>query len=231
MAISVSFLPTVHAADSFALKQLVKLEEKVPSIKTQPNEVLEMIHSGKDAIYTRLSDGKQAVYDRISDGKGAISSRVTSGKDAISGGLTSGKNAICTRLEAGAEVLANTRAGTLVGSGVDRTLAATENLVDYLLPPEENEKGLLSETEPPAKDDDKSGDEEEEEEEEEGEKGEGSTDVVPPTRFTRVKTLPKKVRLRMYYRSLRKLHTVQQQCKTTLDHLKLSIDAVSCDLT
>lgn len=222
----------MRAVDSIAVSQLVKLEEKVPAIKKEPNEVLEMLTDGKAAIYGRLNDGKQAVYDRISNGREAISSRIAGGKDAIATTLVNGKDAVYTRIQTGSEVLANTRAGVWVGQGVDRTLNATESLVDYFLPPEENEKELLSESLKTEKSESaiplKGKEEQASEEEGEGEE-EGKTVAVsvPPTCVTRVKTLSRKVQLRVYYRTLRRLHSVQQQCKGTLDQLKLSIDLVS----
>lgn len=209
--------------DTFAVQQLVKLEQKVPSIKKQPSEVVEMLQDGRNAVYTHLSEGKQAVYTRISDGKQAISTRLNIGKEAISSTITSGKDALYTHLQSGSEALANTRAGALVGCGVDHTLSATENVVEYLLPPEENEEELLEpeKTEKelmyyiPRTRQSKG----EADEEKEGE-------VENPGRFTRAKTISRKVKVRVYYRSLRKLHTVQQQCKCALEQLKVHIDLV-----
>lgn len=214
----------VHAVDTFAVQQLVKLEQKVPSIKKQPSEVMEMLQDGRNAVYTHLSEGKQAVYTRISDGKQAISTRLNNGKEAISSTITSGKDALYTHLQSGSEALANTRAGALVGCGVDHTLSATENVVEYLLPPEENEEELLEpeKTEkelmyyiPRTRQSKGEADEEKE--------GEAEN----PGRFTRAKTISRKVKVRVYYRSLRKLHTVQQQCKCALEQLKVHIDLVS----
>ena len=210
--------------DTFAVQQLVKLEQKVPSIKKQPSEVVEMLQDGRNAVYTHLSEGKQAVYTRISDGKQAISTRLNNGKEAISSTIASGKDALYTHLQSGSEALANTRAGALVGCGVDHTLSATENVVEYLLPPEESEEEVLepekSEKEPmyyiPRTRQSKG----EAEEEKEGE-------AENPDRFTRVKTISRKVKVRVYYRSLRKLQTVQQQCKCALEQLKVHIDLVS----
>lgn len=54
--------------------------------------------------------------------------------------------------------------------------------------------------------------------------------MATPSRYTRIKALSRKVKLRMYYRTLRTLQTIQQQCKTTLDQLKLSVDVVRLDL-
>ena len=230
------FLPIVQAVDSFTANQLVKLEEKVPVITKQPNEVFEMLNDGKKAIHDRISSGKQAIATRLTEGKEAISTRITNGKDAITSTIASGKEAVYTRVQAGSDAIASTRAGTLVGKGVDRSLTAAESLADYLLPPEENEKELLSESmktekheaEPvPQTAEETSGATSEEEGEEEKKEEEESTDPKCPSRFGRVKTLSRKVKLRLYYRSLKKLHSLQQQCKSTLDQLKISIDVVS----
>ena len=224
------FSSAVQAVDAFTVHQLLKLEEKVPAIKKQPSEVMEMLQEGRDAVYTRLSNGKQTVYTQISDGKQAISTRLNSGKEAVASTIASGKDALYTRLQSGSEALASTRAGAMVGYGVDRTLSATENVVDYLLPSEENEDELLSESEKTEKTEEPTlyvprtrqtkGEAEDEEKDEEEE-------VENPSRFSRVKTISRKVKLRVYYRSLRRLHTVQQQCKSALEQLKLHIDLVS----
>ena len=172
-----------------------------------------------DAFTVRRSsadiDVKQAVCDRIIDGKQALTSRLSDGKDAV-----------VTQFQAGSEALANTRPGILVGQGVDRTLSATESLVDYLLPPEENEKEIISESEktekeqevlePPAEGED------EEEEEEEGE--------APAGRITRIKKLSRKVKVRVYYRSLRRLYSTQQRVKSTLEELRITVAMVSVPL-
>ena len=224
------FSSAVQAVDAFTVHQLLKLEEKVPAIKKQPSEVMEILQDGRDAVYTRLNNGKQTVCTQISDGKQAISTRLNNGKEAVSSTIASGKDALYTHLQSGSEALANTRAGAMVGYGVDRTLSATENVVDYLLPSEENENELLSESEKPEKTEEPTlyvprtrqikGEAEEEEKEEEEE-------VESPSRFSRVKTISRKVKLRVYYRSLRRLHTVQQQCRSALEQLKLHIDLVS----
>ena len=208
------------------MKQLVKLEEKVPSIKTETEDVFEALGEQKDAVYTRISSGKDAITGRLAGGKDAITSRLASGKDAISTSLQSGKEAVYSRIQAGSEAIANTRAGCLVGSGVDRTLQATENIVDYLLPEDEQKKeesgspevkeGKVDASSQEAKDDSSSSEESEGEEEEEG-----------ASRVGRVKNLSRKVKLRIYYRTLHRLDTVQQQCKSALEQLKLNIDLVS----
>ena len=210
----------------------MKLEEKVPSIKTETEEVFEALGERKDAVYTTLTAGKEA-----------ITSRLANGKEAISTTLQNGKEAVYNRIQSGSEVLANTRAGCLVGQGVDKTLQLTENAVDYLLPKVEDDKeggprereatemksmdrvnGEESESESSEEEEmveEAEGEKEEEEEEEEGEKGEGAS------RTARVKNLSRKVKLRVYYRTLRQLDSVQQQCKSALEQLKMHIDLVS----
>lgn len=221
-------LHLVTAVDSFAVKQLVKLEEKVPSIKTETGDVLEALSERKHAVCSRISNGKEAVATRLANGKEAISTTIHSGKDAL-----------CSRIQAGSEVIANSRPGCFVGSSIDCTLQATENIVDYLLPPEEEGKESASfdaekeEVKVEAKvsseehkDDSSNEDSEGEEDtknEEDAKEGE--------SRVTRVKNLSRKVKRRVYYRTLRRLDTVQQQCKSALEQLKTSVDLVSwCSL-
>lgn len=219
LQLTVSFLSPcllVTAVDTFAVKQLVKLEEKVPAIKTETGEVLEALGERKDAVYSCVSSGKQAVTARLANGKEAISTSIQSGKDAL-----------YTRIQAGSEAIANTRAGCLVGSGVNCTLQATEKIVDYLLPEEEGKVSVSFDAEKEeakveqkcseAKDD-SSGEESEGEEEEK----------TSESRVARVKNLSRKVKRRIYYRTLRRLDSVQVQCKAALEQLKMHIDLVSC---
>ena len=256
-------MAAVQVVDSFALNQLVKLEEKVPAIKSQPDEVYSYLSESKDAltnriteqgdaIRNRLNKSKEAIGDCLSssrdvvysklqsggemvansragvlvgEGKQALSIRITQGKDYFSSTLASGRDAVYTKTQSGAEALANTRAGAMVGSGVDTTLSATEGWVDYLLPPEKNELELL--------DEDETGTELKEkmnatvEGEEEASKDKQVEVAAPPSRVQRVKVISRKVKVRMYYRSLRKLGNIQQQCKSTLEQLRATVDLVS----
>ena len=217
------FFPgAVAAVDSFAVKQLVKLEEKVPSIKTETEEVLEALDEQKKAVCTRLNDGKEAITGRLVDGKDAVTTRLTTGKDAL-----------VSALHAGTEAVANSGPGALVGSGVGRTLRATESVVDYLLPEKPEDAGASGAGE---KDDEVettgNGGEESSDNEEEGEGGEGEGEGEgeggkEETNVERVKNISRKVKVRVYYRTLRRLDGIQEQCKTTLEHLKTNIDLVS----
>ena len=226
------FFPgAVAAVDSFAVKQLVKLEDKVPSIKTETEEVLEALDEQKKAVCTRLNDGKEAITGRLVDGKDAVTTRLTTGKDAL-----------VSALHAGTEAVANSGPGALVGSGVGRTLRATESVVDYLLPEKPEDAGASGAGE---KDDEvettgdggeeSSDNEEGEGGEGEGEGGEGEGEGgegegeggKEETNVERVKNISRKVKVRVYYRTLRRLDGIQEQCKTTLEHLKTNIDLVS----
>lgn len=236
---------TVHAVDSFAAKQLTKLEEKVPVIKTEPAEVMTYLTESRDAITSKVTASKDAVVSKIqagtqslsqsrvvtlaSEGKDVIANKLSQGKQAVTTRLAQGKDALYSSVQSGASAVANTRAGILVGSGVDCTLTATESLVDYLLPAEENEKELLSES---MKDKEsiemttiKSTDESTVSEE--TEEDTYSENVAETGRIDRIKNLSRKVKLRIYYRSMRRLQSVQQQSKTALEQLKTTIDLVS----
>ena len=190
------------------MKQLVKLEEKVPAIKTETEDVLEALDEQKKAVYTRIS----------------------SGKDAITTRLATGKDALVDRLHAGTEAVTKSGPAHLVSSGVNRTLKATENIVDYLLPekPEDASSSKEKETELKVSGEAEDSSDEEEEEGEEGEKGEEGKDE---TSAERVKNISRKVKVRVYYRTLHRLDTVQEQCMTTLEHLKTNIDLVSHKLS
>ena len=181
-----------------------------------------------------------------SQGKDAIVSKVSEGKEAVTTRITAGKDALYSSVQSGASAVANTRAGILVGSGLDRTLTATENIVDYFIPAEENEKELLSESvkikesvEMTTIKSTEEGTVTEEVEEDvvvvedcqNCQKCENCLGQVEKSgRIERIKTLSRKVKLRIYYRSMRRLQSVQQQSKSSLEQLKAAVDLVSWPL-
>ena len=249
--------------DSYAACKLVSLGEKVPSLKSEPEDVARYISETKDSLVTKITDGKAAVTGTLSSGKDAVYSKITAGADAVANTragvlcgegkkaiatycaegkealgnrMAAGRDAVYSTVQSGAEQLANTRAGILVGAGVDRTLNATESLVDYFVPEMENEKELFSELEkeekrvvglpltrqPRDKGEAISSDDPEEDNEEE-KAGPGGE-----SRMDRACKISRKMRLRMFYRAMYRLQTAQQSCQTTLKQLKDTVDLVSC---
>ena len=210
------------------------------------------LSEGKEAITSRVTAGKDAVVSTIhsgaetlsqtrvavlaSEGKDAVVAKLSEGKDAVSTRLAHGKDALYSTVQSGVSAVANTRAGALVGSGFDNTLHATEKVIDYLLPAEENEKELLSEA---AKEKEpvelatlgsttESTVPDEVEEDEEIVVKEKVEEEEVGGRVVRIKTLSRKVKLRLYYRSVRHLQNVQQHSKSALEQLKSTIDLVRC---
>lgn len=195
-------------------------------ISESKETLTDQVTAGKEVIYSKISAGTEAIAKSrpgiaISEGKQAIVCRLVQGKESLGNTVASGRDAVYTKIQAGTEHLANTRAGALVGSGVDRTLSTTEGWVEYLLPEIENEKELMSGCEKEmglpltrsANDDDPAQEDEE---------------ALPvPSRAERVCTLSQKVKLRMYFHSVRKLQVMQQNCKCTLEQLKQAVDLVS----
>lgn len=208
----------------------MKLEDKVPAIKAQPDEVVTYLSESKEAISSKISDGRHSVTGRISEGKDALSSHISSGKDAISSKVIAGKDVIVSTVQSGAAVVAT--AGVLMSIGVDRTLCATETIVNYILPAEENEKQLLSESEKVKEIEMASlkGVSTEAAASENVDEVAEVEDVehiyISAGRVDRIKILSRKVKLRLYYRSMRNLHSVQQQSKSTLEQLQSTINVV-----
>ena len=54
--------------------------------------------------------------------------------------MNEGKEAVTSAITDGQEYLSKTRAGAIIGYGVDKTLNITEGLVDSLLPPENDDE-------------------------------------------------------------------------------------------
>jgi len=160
--------------DSYTAGKLASLGDKVPALKSEPEDVAKYISETKESLVTKISDGKTAVVETISSGKDTVCSKISSGADAVANSragvlcgegkkvvtsyytqgkealgsrVAAGRDAVYTTVQSGTEQLANTRAGQMVGAGFDSTLSATESLVDYLIPEMENEKELFSEIE------------------------------------------------------------------------------------
>lgn len=239
----------------------MQLEEKVPAVKSQPEEVIAYFNETKDALAGKIVEGRSTVSARISESKEGLSSCFSSGKEAVyakfvtgaqaisnsSAGVTvseskqaianhlsrgkevlgntiaAGCGVVSTKIQSGAELLANTRAGTLVGSGVDSALTTTENWVEYLLPEVVNEDELSVECENQEKE----------------AIAEGLPDADQPCddspaqeeesvgRVERVCSMSRKVKMRLYYRSLQRLQAMQKNCKSTLEQLQQTVDLVS----
>ncbi|XP_003384104.1 PREDICTED: uncharacterized protein LOC100632108 [Amphimedon queenslandica] len=149
--------------------------------------------------------------------------------------MSEGKQVVTTAISDGQEYLSNTRAGAIIGYGVDKTLNITEGLVDSILPPEND-------------------DEEASEEKTECEEPESS--VAAPVKKTKkswfglrkrkqvvVKEDPEpkpepepvevtasrserayNISYAIYYRSVVKLHSLQQQVFVSLQRLKTSLN-------
>ena len=256
----------VQAVDSYTLDKLVKLEEKVPALKYQPEEVKAYINESKEAIANRIADshtaistriiesrdnitghltsGKEIVCSKIStgaeaitnsragvlvgEGKKVLTTRIYQGKEALSSTITSGRDVVYSGIQSGAESLSNTRVGSLVGSGVDSTLTATENLVEYLVPEIEDEKELLAKCgkgDVAAPDSQSPTDDAPAQDDEMEPLLEGDESKI--SRVERVCSLSRKVKLRMYHRSMQHLEGIQKNCKMTLEQLKQSVDLVS----
>lgn len=233
----------LHAIDSFAVGKLVQLEEKVPAVKTEPEQIVAYISetkealankiieshaaistritegkahltnqlaSGKDVVCSKFSAGTEAVVQSragtaISDGKNVLVSQLAQGKETIKNSIACGRDAVYSKVQCGTEYVASTKAGCLVGSGVDCTLSATENLVDYLLPQIENENELA-------------------EYEIKEDKNSESCIESSAGRMDKMYTLSQRAKLRMYFYAMQKLQSMQQNCQSTLQHLKQTVD-------
>lgn len=103
---SVFVVLLVQAVDSYIASKLVQLEEKVPAVKSQPDEVMAYLTETKGALATKISESHTAISARIADGK-----------DSLTGGLNSRKEAVYSKISAGSEAVANSRAGVAVSEG------------------------------------------------------------------------------------------------------------------
>ena len=209
------------------------------------------ITESRAAMSTRLMDGKESLYSNISAGseamsnshagvligevKQAINNRIVQGKETLESGVVTGRDAVYTRIQSGAEFLSSTRAGTLVGSGIECTLAATESWVEYLIPELENEKELFSElvkqekriySLPLTRQPKEKALAADAVLDEEGEVKRLSEEY-DANRMERVYMISRKMKLRMYYRSMQRLKNMQQKCQATLQQLKDTVDLVS----
>lgn len=223
-----------------------KMTESRTALSTRLMEGKEAVtgsfYSGKEVLYSKISAGSEALANSragvlVGEGKQAVTTRLVHGKEALGNGIAAGRDVVYSRVQNGADHLANTRAGVMVGAGIDRTLAATESWMDYLIPEVENEKELFTELEREEKrisglpltrqpKEEVSAANDDPEQEGNVDEKEGGT-KCEVGRVERVYEISRKMKLRMYYRSMQRLQAMQQNCKATLHQLKSTVDLVS----
>lgn len=234
------------------MSKLVQLEEKVPAVKSQPEEVVAYLSDTRDVLTGKFVEGRTTIYTRISESKDNLTSYIASSKEAVYSKLSSGANAIAnsqagiamserkqaiaSHIVQGKEVVGKTISSsrdavyTKIQSGAD-SLANTKagclvgSGINQTLTATENwVEYLLPEIET------------EKELLVEGENEEKESSVVQPSnespketinRVERICSLSQKVKLRMYHRSVQRLQAMQKNCKCTLEQLKQAVDLVS----
>ena len=240
----------VQAVDSYTVSKLIQLEEKVPAVKSQPEEVVAYLSDARDALAGKIVEGRTSVYTHISGSKDSLISCIATGKEAVYSKLSSGadvlvnsqagiamserKQAIASHIAQGKEVVGKTISSgrdavfVKIQSGMD-SLANTKagclvgSGIDQTLTATENwVEYLLPEKELLV----------------EGENESSVLGLQQPSdenpaedettgRVERICSLSQKVKLRMYNRSLQKLQAMQKNCKSTLEQLKQAVDLVS----
>ena len=173
---------------------------------------------GAGVVATSYNTGKTVVVAGATKAKATydgtvkvISDGYTGSKQKLSNGYTSGKEYIVGRVTAGSTYIADSRAGQLVGSGVFRALGKADSVVEYVLPEEKEEgEGEEEQTSPPTPT-----------------AAEAPEEVEAITNLQLAKKLSRKVRVRVYHKTVNRLHNLQGYYKDLLYLVKSNTDLVS----
>ncbi|XP_053437838.1 perilipin-1 isoform X2 [Nycticebus coucang] len=111
------------AANELACRGLDHLEEKIPALQYPPEKIASEL---KDTISTRLRSARNS-----------ISVPITSTSDRVLGAAKSSCELAWEVAKDTAEYAANTRVGRLASGGADLALGGIEKVVEFLLPPAE----------------------------------------------------------------------------------------------
>ena len=182
-------------------------------VKSAYSGTIGMISSGytssKERLTSGYTSGKEKLASGYTSGKEKFASGYTSGKEKLASGYTSGKDYVVEGIKSGSVYVSETRAGMLVGGGVGRLLNATNSVVDYVLPEDSDEV-------------------EKDEEEEKCEDESGSFALEEDKgQIEKARIISRKIRARMYRRTMNRLHAVQEQYKSLLTSLKAHTELVS----
>ena len=171
-------------------------------VKSAYSGTVGMISSG----YT---SGKEKLASGYTSGKEKLASGYTSGKEKLASGYTSGKDYVVEGIKSGSVYVSETRAGMLIGGGVGRLLNATNSVVDYVLPEDSEEV--------------------EKDEEEEKHEDESGSFVLEEDegQIEKARIISRKIRARMYHRTMNRLHAVQELYLSLLTSLKAHTELVS----
>ncbi|KAJ1069580.1 hypothetical protein K5549_006164, partial [Capra hircus] len=127
------------AANELACRGLDHLEEKIPALQYPPEKIASEL---KDTISTRLRSARNS-----------ISVPIASTSDKVLGAALAGCELAWGMARDTAEYAANTRAGRLASGGADLALGGVEKMVEFFLPPANEESapaaGLQDAQKPP----------------------------------------------------------------------------------
>jgi hypothetical protein len=159
-----------------------------------------------DTVSSGYTSGKERLSSGYNYGKEALASGYNSGKEALASGYTAGKDYVVDGIKSSSSYVSETRAGHLVGRGVGRILITTDSVVEYVLP--------------------EGDDDEEEEEEEELKECKENDDFgsfvleEEQGQIEKARTISRKIRVRVYRRTMFRLHSVQERYQSLLKALK-----------
>ncbi|XP_003788855.1 perilipin-1 [Otolemur garnettii] len=113
------------AANELACRGLDHLEEKIPALQYPPEKI--------------ASDLKDTISTRLRSARNSISVPITSTSDRVLGAALSSCELAWEVAKGTAEYATNTRVGRLASGGADLALGGIEKVVEFLLPPAEED--------------------------------------------------------------------------------------------
>ncbi|XP_004391265.2 perilipin-2 [Trichechus manatus latirostris] len=198
--------PQIAVANTYACKQLDKIEEKLPILNQPTHQVVAnakgAVNGAKDAVTTTVTGAKDAVTTTVTGAKDSVASTITRVVDKTKGAVTGSVERTKSVVNGSINTVLGSRMIQLVNSGVENALTKSELLVDQYLPLTQEEL------------------------EKEAKKVEGFDMVQKPSYYVRLGSLSTKLRSRAYQQALSRVTEAKQKSQETISQLHAIVNLI-----
>lgn len=157
----------------------------------------------------------------IQRSKNFVSDSATALKESVQNKISSVQQSLTDKATAVSELRVVQAVVSPVKSGLDSAIAMSETAVEYFLPENTDDEDEEE------SDDDMDGNDEDDDKDEEPSNKDGHEDENRQGYVSRVGTLSRKVRNRLYKRALQQIKHAQHRTREALEKLKFNVDLVS----
>ncbi|KAM6170097.1 perilipin-2 [Rhynchocyon petersi] len=188
--------PQIAAANTYACKELDRLEEKLPILNQPTNQV---VANAKGAVTGAKDAVTMAVTGAVTGAKDSVTSTITGVVDKTRGAVTGSVEKTKSVVNGSINTVLGSRVVQLVNSGMENALTKSELLVDQYLPFTQEEL------------------------EKEVKKVEGFDTVQKPSYYVRLGSLSSKLRSRAYQQTLHRVEEAKQKSQETISQLQSTV--------